>query len=295
MSKTSSYSLAGKLFKLLPIPYVLNVVLLLFWPLVGSLFMFGYWILLLVLSRQLSSLAASWKDTNMASSGIWILLSSISGLIATILGLAIPINAHLTEMSEMLATTTDPELALQLIAPYIVSIMVNAMIATPLQVLIPATCGLIGWNKLKVHVAQIADVQRYVVDEGIQKLLVAHKLQIAMGLLLAGTIASIGGSFAMIATGEGIYSIAILVVLIITLVLGIGVVITAIASFFTLLAGYSKTGDAFMLIKDNQGEFNGEQGNLGRDVPQTRCGGCGNSFLSQAGIKFCPICGAALP
>jgi hypothetical protein len=295
MNQSDSYARAGQLLRILPIPYALDIVLLLFWPPLGSVVMLVYWALVLVLSRQLSLLAAAWKDALLTSSGTWLLLAAMAGLGSTSLNLAIPMNTHLVEMSSILDTTADPEIALQFIAPYIIDIMASAMIAVPLQILVPAACGLIGWVKLKAHVATIADVQRYVVDEGIQKLLVAHKLQIAMGLLLVGTIASIWGAFAAIAVGGGTYGVTIMILLVATLVLGVGVIITAVAAFFILVAGYSKVGNALMLIKDGQGSGSGRTSPRDRDAIETRCGACGNTFPSHAGIKYCPICGAALP
>ncbi len=295
MNKSENYTLAGQLLKLLPIPYALDIVLLLIWPLLGSIAMLVYWALILVISVQFHSLATAWKDTLLASSGVWLLLAAIAGLSSTVLNISIPINTHLDEMNVILETTTDPEIALQLIAPYIIDTMANAMIATPLQILVPAACGLIGWAKLKAHVATIADVQRYVVDEGIQKLLLAHKLQIAMGLLLVGTIASIWGAFAAIAAGGGTYGVAIAALFIATLVLGIGAIVTAVAAFFILVAGYSKAGNAIMLVKGGGNTGDGRPASNGREAAEMRCGACGNTFLSMAGIKHCPICGAALP
>jgi hypothetical protein len=295
MSQDDIYTRTGQLIKILPIPYALNIFLLLIWPPLGSVAMLAYWTLVLVLSRQLSSLAAAWKDTLLASSGTWLLLAAIAGLSSTALNFTIPINAHLEEMSYILDTTADPGLAIQLIAPYIINIMANAMLAAPLQILVPAACGLIGWIKLKAHVTTIADVQRYVVGEGIQKLLVAHKLQIAMGLLLVGTIASIWGAFASIAASGSTYGLAIVILLVATLVLGIGVIVTAVAAFFTLVAGFSKAGNALVLIRVGRGIGGGEPAGRGRAVAETRCGACGNTFPSQTGIKYCPVCGAALP
>ncbi len=294
MNQSDNYKQAGQLLRILPIPYALNIVLLLIWPLLGSVAMLAYWALLLALARQFSSLASAWKEALLSSSSTWLLLASIAGLGSTALNLMFPLDAHLSEMNAILVATADPEIALQLISPYIINIMANAMIAAPLQILVPAACGLVGWIKLKAHVATISDVQRYVVDEGIQKLLVAHKLQIAMGLLLVGTIASIWGAFAAVAVGGGTNSLAIITLLVAALVLGIGVLITAVVAFFILIAGYSKAGNALMLITDVRGRIGGGPTSRGRDAAETRCGACGNTFPSHAGIKYCPICGAAL-
>jgi hypothetical protein len=293
MEQRNSYVPAGQFIRLLPIPYVLTIILALIWPLLGSMAMLVYWILVLIISRRLSSIATTWKDAVLSSSGMWLMLAAIAGLGTTILNVLLPIDPHLAEMNAVIDATPNPEIALQSIAPYIVSIMVSTMVAAPMQIVIPAACSLVGWIKFRSHVATIPDVQRYVVDEGVQKLLVAHKLQIVMGFLLAGTIASIWGVFALIATSIGMNGLTIMILLITTLVLGIGVVVTAVTSFFTLIAGYSKTGYALLLVKGDRTRGTGSEPS-GSVAGETRCIACGNTFQSMDGIKYCPVCGAAL-
>jgi hypothetical protein len=181
---------------------------------------------------------------------------------------------------------------LQLLAPYIIEIMVLALATVPLQAIAPALFNMLGWTMFKKHVATLADVQKHLVVEGITKLLVAHKVQLVMGILTCAVTGSIWGAFVAIALPGGGLDGGILALLAVSGILAIGVVVTAIVSFMALLSGYSKTGNMLLLIETSKGVSSLASGLQG--VKENRCNFCKNLFIIQPGMKYCPICGVIL-
>jgi hypothetical protein len=289
---TSTYKQVGSLVKFLAIPYVLSIILTLFWSFLGTATMIGYWVLVSMLARKLRLMSMRTGDTALRTSGTWFLVAGLIGFGTTTMSMLLPINFHLDEMTLVLEATVDPRIALQLLAPYIIEIMILAIATVPLQTIAPAAFNLLGWTRFKEHVTKLADVQKHLVFEGITKLIVAHKVQLVLGFLTCAVTGTIWGTFAAIALPGGDLDGGILALLAGSGILAIGVVVTALVSFVALLSGYSKTGNMLVLLETSTGA--GVLGGDLRDAKESRCKACGNVFTVQQGMKFCPVCGVIL-